>query len=399
MSKATDTLLPEPARDNGAAQPPIMDQLSAIWTRVLQVSPILPDTNFFDAGGDSLMAAGLMLEIERETGRAIPFTAIYDAPSVKELAALLEEWHTPKFSPLVCLKDGKGVPPFFIVHGIGGTVMELAKLGKLINYEGAVYGVQARGVDGSEPPLTAIPQMAAFYLDAILGIQPSGPYFLSGYSFGGLIALEMSRQLQKCGEKTGLLVLIDAYPHPTLWPLHTRLAVRWRRAQHRLAELAKLPLRETISYTMQKAQHLAGRLSSLGRNGAFSANDSASRWLRDHTNHLPLALREVREAGGTALLAYRPQRYCGDVTFLRAEIPDPNFPSRPEPFWRKRVQKIVLYTVKGSHFTIVNEHADSIAARLSQCLAESRHPRREDDGPLHAPMANSPSAAMKDLTY
>lgn len=367
----TDTQLTEPVHDSDSTPLPTIDRLSAIWTRVLQVSPILPDTNFFDAGGDSLMAAGLMLEIERETGHAIPFTAIYDAPSVKELAALLEEWHAPVFSPLVRLKQGNGAPPFFIIHGIGGTVMELSRLGKLIDYQGAVYGIQARGVDGTEPPINSIPEMAARYLDAIRVEQSSGPYFLSGYSFGGLVALEMSRQLQEAGEKTGLLVLIDAYPHPRLWPLPTRLAVRWRRVQHRCAELAKLPLRETFSYALQKAQDLFGRFSSVGRRNGSSTNDSVSRWLRDHTDHLPQALREVREAGGAALLTYVPQHYAGIITFVRAENPDPNFPSRPEPFWRNWVDKIEIHTVKGSHFTIVGEHAESIAARLSQCLADS----------------------------
>jgi len=386
MSETVDTQAVETAHNGGTPQVPSIDQLSAIWTRVLQVSPILPDTNFFDAGGDSLLATGLMLEIERETGHAIPFTAIYDAPSVKELAALLEEWHAPKFSPLVCLKDGEGAPPFFIVHGIGGTVMELGKLGKLIDYAGAVYGIQASGVDGTQPALTSIPEMAACYLDAIRGEQNSGPYFLSGYSFGGLVALEMSRQLQKCGEETGLLVLIDAYPHPRLWPLRTRLAVRGRRAQHRLAELAKLPLRETISYALQKAQDLKGRLPILGRSGTSSTDEAVSRWLRDHSDHLPPALRKVREAGGAALRAYIPEPYSGDVTFLRAENPDPDFPSWPEPVWRKRVRKIDCHTVKGSHFTIVGEHAESIAARLSQCLAESGPVRRAGGGsPLASP--------------
>jgi acetoacetyl-CoA synthetase len=399
MSETVDIHVGKPMRESGSAQPPTIDQLSAIWSRVLQISPIFPETNFFDAGGDSLLATGLMLEIERETGHAIPFTAIYDAPSVKELAALLEEWHAPQFSPLVCLKEGEGAPPFFIVHGIGGTVMELAKLGKLIDYTGAVYGIQARGVDGTQPPLESIPEMAACYLEAIRNEHMSGPYFLSGYSFGGLIALEMSRQLQECGEETGLLVLIDAYPHPRLWPMHTRLAVRWRRAQYRFAQLAKLPLRETISYALQKVQHLKGRLPLVGRGGMSSTDEAVSRWLRDRSDHLPPELREVREAGGAALRTYVPQRYLGKITFLRAENPDPDFPSWPEPVWRKRVLSIERHTVRGSHFTIVGEHAASIASRLSQCLAEASHVRCASGSSPLASLYPSQLPSMKAARY
>ena len=351
------------AIENRTAVPPTVDRLIAIWTRVLQVSPIYPDTNFFDLGGDSLLAVGLLLEIERETGCSIPFTAIYDAPTVEALAAALEEQHMANFSPLVCLKEGEGAPPFFIVHGIGGTVMELSRLGKLIDYQGAVYGLQAKGLDGTEPPFDSIQDMAAYYLDAIREMQPTGPYFLSGYSFGGLVAVEMCRLLKLEGEEIGLLLLIDAYAHPRSWPLATRLAVRWRRLQHRRAELAGLPWRETASC----AFHAAARMLRL-RHGR---QDSVASWLRDHAPVLSPALRKVRAAGETALNAYVPSYYPGRITFLRAEIPDPVFPTKPAPIWRPLVTEFALHTVKGSHFTIVGEHVVSIAARLSQCLSDA----------------------------
>ena len=166
---------------------PIIGRLTAIWERVLQRSPIEIEDNFFDCGGDSLLAVHVFIEIMKETGRELPITTIYDAPTIAALAALLDGAPATPFSPLVLAKSGSGAPPFFLVHGMGGTVMQLTQLGKLIDYEGPVYAIQPRGLDGLEPPIDSVDEMAAYYLRAIFEIQPHGPYLLAGYSFGGMV--------------------------------------------------------------------------------------------------------------------------------------------------------------------------------------------------------------------
>src|SRR6185312_14843752 len=135
-------------------------------------------SNFFDLGGDSLLALNLFLEIERATGRHLPITTIYDAQTVTEQAALLREEGTTEFSPLVLLKAGNDSAPLFIFHGIGGTVVEFAELGKRIDIDGAVYAVQAQGVDGTLPPLESVEEMAELYVSVIREKQPNGPYRL-----------------------------------------------------------------------------------------------------------------------------------------------------------------------------------------------------------------------------
>jgi acetoacetyl-CoA synthetase len=312
---------------------------------------------------------------------------------VETLAVALEEQHMANFSPLVCLKEGEGAPPFFIVHGIGGTVMELSRLGKLIDYPGAVYGLQARGLDGTDPPFDGIEDMAAYYVEAIRAMQPAGPYFISGYSFGGLVAVEMCRQLKLEGEEIGLLLLVDAYAHPRTWPLGTRLAVRWRRMQHRRTELAGLPWRETVSY----AFHTATRMLRLRRGGQDSGSEAVTGWLRDHAPVLSPALRSVRVAGETALNAYVPRHYPGKIAFLRAGTPDPVFPTKPAPIWRPLVQEFALHTVKGSHFTIIGEHAASIAARISQCLSDARADRFVAATPQPAGATGSQGYSMEGV--
>src|SRR5262252_5633335 len=135
-------------------RPEIVARLTTLWSRALLLPSVACDANFFDLGGDSLMAVGLFLEIERELGVKFPITAIYDAPTIAELADLIAgEAAAPAFDHFVCLKPGDDSAPLFIVHGVGGTVIELANLGRRIRTPRAVYAIQARGLDGLEPPL------------------------------------------------------------------------------------------------------------------------------------------------------------------------------------------------------------------------------------------------------
>lgn len=346
-------------------RPPTVEQLIAIWSRVLDIAPVSAESNFFDLGGDSFLAMTMLLEIERETGISVPFTAIYDAPTVELLAAFIGK-QAPKFSPLVCLKSGGDAPPVFIVHGIGGTVMELTKLGSLVDYAGAVYAIQAKGLDGLDTPLSNVEDMAAYYLAAIREVQAQGPYLLAGYSFGGLVALEMGRRLKEIGQQVGLLVLIDSYAHPRTWPLPTRLAVRRRRLLHRISVLAQNPSREARSYAQLAVAQFKRRLRRQG-----GGKSSVTSWLGEHTLALTPALRLVRAAGEMAVGNYVPTRYPGELTFLRAACPDRAFPTHPASVWKSLAEAMTVHTVKGDHFSIVGEHVASVAERLSLCLRQA----------------------------
>lgn len=71
------------------------------------------------------------------------------------------------------------------------------------------YGLQSQGLDGTQPPLTRIEDMAALYIREIQTIQPTGPYFISGFSLGGVIAYEMAQQLRRQGQEVSLLAILD----------------------------------------------------------------------------------------------------------------------------------------------------------------------------------------------
>jgi acetoacetyl-CoA synthetase len=334
-------------------------RLHDIWSRTLRVSPIAADSNFFDLGGDSLLAVGLFLEIEREIGINLPITAIYDAPTIGELADLItSESSGPKFSPLVLLKPGDGGPPLFIVHGIGGTVMELSALGRDIRISAPVYALQAQGLDGNKPPLESVGDMVTLYLDHVRAIQPEGPYLLSGYSFGGLVALEMARRLMHENGQTVTPILIDAYAHPHTWPRASRFKMQARRALHLARQSFAAPLRKSIPALLTRL---------LGGDN----KDSRARlrdWLLDQNPDLPESLLRVREAGGAALSRYTPSYYPGKIIFLKASQPDPEFPDDAKRIWRPLVRELDIRVVPGRHRTMVGEHAAALADRLAVCV-------------------------------
>jgi acetoacetyl-CoA synthetase len=345
-----------------------VELLTGIWSRMLQVSPVLPDSDFFDLGGDSLLAVNLFLEIERVTGHHLPITAIYDAPTVAKLAALMERETPAKFSPLVLLQDGGRGEPLFIVHGVGGTVIDLAALGRLIRSDGPVYAIQARGVDGQDSPLRTIDEMADYYVDAVREISPHGPYRLAGYSFGGVVAVEMARRLSP--ENVDKLILLDSFAHPQTWPSASRLQVSLAKLARRLFDMKRLTLRQLMASVVR----VAGR--SVVRRGqkekASERTTSLKNWLGTISPDLPLPLRETRIAADAALVAYWPQYYPGAVTFLRAGITSDVFPSNPRAVWRRLVGEMTVCTVEGSHRSIVGEHAAGTAKAISASIAPPR---------------------------
>src|SRR5271155_692725 len=183
----------------------MIEALTAIWQRLLQHSPIFPDDNFFDLGGDSSIAVELFNEIAKVCERELPPVTIYHAPTIGALAALLEQSLSPRLPSLVQLRPGTSDTPVFIAHGLGGSAMEFFQLVKHIDSPHPIYGMQARGTDGLDEPLDRIEDMAQFHLDAIRELQPNGPYFLVGYSLGGLVTLEMARLLSETQESVALL--------------------------------------------------------------------------------------------------------------------------------------------------------------------------------------------------
>ena len=197
--------------------------LARIWQDLLGVESIGLDQNYFDLGGDSILAVQLFAQIDRVFKVKLPVATLFEAPTIEELARILRrEVPASGWSPLVAIQAAGSRPPFYCFHGAGGNVLIYRGLSQHLGSDQPFYGLQCQGLDGSCPPLTKIEDMAALYVKEIRSVQPHGPYLLGGYCGGGTIALEVAQQLQAEGEQIALLALFDTsnwskVSPPSLW--------------------------------------------------------------------------------------------------------------------------------------------------------------------------------------
>ena len=199
-----------PEENGGEGQDELETKLLAIWRSVLERQSIGRDSDFFDSGGSSILAARLFALIEKKLGKDLPLSTLLQAPTVAKLAAVIRDtgW-TPPWGTLVPICTTGSLPPLFLIHAIGGNIVSFRSFASCFGGNQPVYGIQARGLDGKEEVLTSVEEMAADYIRAIRSVQPNGPYRIGGFSAGGVVAFEMARQLRREGEETALLVLLD----------------------------------------------------------------------------------------------------------------------------------------------------------------------------------------------
>jgi thioesterase domain-containing protein/acyl carrier protein len=339
-----------------------INQLIPIWERVLQRSPIGVNDNFFDLGGDSLLAVNLFFEIEQAFGREMPPVMIYQAPTIAALAAELELPSASRFPPLVLLKPGNNEPPIFIAHGLGGSVIDFYQLVKYIDSPQPIYGMQARGIDGVDEPFDRIEDLAQFYLNAIKEIQPHGPYYLVGYSLGGLVTLEMAQRLTQDGEQVALLAMLESYPHSKFLALGQRLRLAARVAKHRAYTMCRLPLRDALTYIMLPSRRRFYFARTINGNGnGTSKNEIPNAGVVSPT------MQRARDTAYLALSRYQPRRYSGKIKFVRAEMLT-DFPDDPVAVWKDLVAEFECTTVPGDHLGIVGTHFEHLGSALSKYL-------------------------------
>ncbi|ASS74698.1 hypothetical protein CIG75_06735 [Tumebacillus algifaecis] len=185
--------------------------LAAIWQELLGIDRIGVRDNFFELGGHSLLAVRMLAQIEAGFAKSLPMSALFRSPTVEALAEELLQDEAQVTSSLVTLQAHGTKPPLFLIHPIGGSVFCYRALAEELGVERPIYALQAPGLDAGQEALLSVQAMAQHYLELVRSVQSSGPYHLGGWSFGGVIAVEMARLLQAQGERTAPLVLIDTY--------------------------------------------------------------------------------------------------------------------------------------------------------------------------------------------
>jgi thioesterase domain-containing protein/acyl carrier protein len=316
--------------------------LCKVWENVLGVDRVGIRDDFFVLGGNSLLAVSMFDAVERLFGKRLPMDTLwYEGATVETLARILARDKGDIRWPMLVEMQPKGErQPLFCVHTMGGNLFHYDDLVKALGPQQPVYGLQARGVYGTESPRTSVEEIAADCVAAMKSRQPAGPYHIVGFSSGGVVAFEMARQLTVGGETVAHLVLVDTFmPHAAR---HLRVA---RGLRGLFRPQSRHDFQERLYYFVLHGLRL-DRLRKPTQVGA------AHRW---------------------AHWSYNPRKYDGDVHLFVAEeneqagrSPAPNLTTLVEG-------RVVAQVIPGNHGDMVHfPHVDALAEALEKILGDNQ---------------------------
>jgi thioesterase domain-containing protein/acyl carrier protein len=301
--------------DAGAPRDDIESSIAAIWKNVLGMEHVSIFDDFFDLGGSSLLALNLFAQINKKFGKNLPLATLFEAPTVEQLANILrdDDW-VAHWTSLVEIQPGGSKPPIYFIHAAGGNILIYRDLARRLGPDQPVYGFQAQGLDGKQPILTKIEDMAALYVKELQAVQPEGPYLLGGYCMGGTVALEMAQQLNKQGQEVKLVAIFETYNWANATPKSSFGKIYYiiQKLEFHLRNFIILDAKGKRKFIQEKAKVALNRsgvwygmlLTKLGRK--VQKRDS---------QYVPIAkLWEVNEE---APFHYVPVDYPGQITDFR----------------------------------------------------------------------------------
>ena len=351
--------LPAPRADRPATQlsvapasDPVQMRLVEMWERVLGVSPVGIRDDFFELGGHSLRAAEFMAQVEDNFGRKVPLAELFKAPTIEQFARVLARVRPDADWPMIEEIRGSGSrPPFFCVPGF----LDLARH---LGPDQPCYGVHLMALESMPETETAVRDLAGKCVREIVAIQPAGPYYIGGHSFGGLVAYEIAQQLRKAGLPVAKLILID--PDPPR-PLETgSFGFNFSRYLFQLRRLIRIPAAERLAYLKLRlrmgAQRAAASLRKAGGEPSLPASaeryDEAARFYYASDYDSPIAM------------------FLAGDTHLRSR---PAHDPRME--WRHFAKGgVEIQDLPGDHYTLIREPN---VVRLARSLAAALAPPSE----------------------
>ncbi|MEH2110838.1 non-ribosomal peptide synthetase [Nostoc sp.] len=382
---------------------PTESSLAKIWAEVLNIERVGIYDNFFDLGGDSLLTVRLLKQIHKQFENELPLSTLFLNPTIESLAtALSSKADSLSWSPLVPIQPAGSSPPFFCIHPIFGVVFPYYELAQNLGKNQPFYGLQPIGLDGKTAPLTRIEDMATHYIEALRRVQPKGPYFLGGWSFGGWVAFEMAQQLQKSGEEVALLAVLD-----TLAPIPGNIPSLGSGFKFMLTTVARYIWPFFLDYfyliiaiANNRINSLISRLTNFNKILQNSVWESLTRSLQTNlfshltlkedvtVNVIPeesklrllseLAIRpmfRVFYANSQAVLNYVPQAYPKRINLFRTKVESSIAKEDPSMGWdRLTVGGTQIHHIPGNHLTMLRKpHIKILAAQLRACIEKSQN--------------------------
>ncbi len=342
------------------------------------------EQRLFDLGLDSLMAIELRSYLQTSLECNLRSTLLFDYPTPETLVDYLAikvlglEESSPTLSKsdnndycstLVAIQPQGSKPPFFCLPGILGNVFQLRPLARYLGNEQPFYGLRSLGLDEDIEPYTNMADIAAHHIKAMQEIQPTGPYFLGGHSFGGKVAFEIANQLQNQGQEVSLLAIMDIQV-PVVE--QEKNAIHWHDSKYTrgLANMFESSLEQTLDLPLNLDflsvdEQINLLLSALKKVGQLFGKTELKRLFR------------VYKANLQAMIQYVPEQvYSNQIILLRASevhpeddfLPDAAM-TQKDPTWgwsQLSGQPLDCQIIPGNHFTMMMEpNVQILAQKLS----------------------------------
>lgn len=204
---------------NATPRNELEERLCTIWMQTLNLEKVGIYQNFFDLGGHSLLAIRLVAQINQVFSTNLHITSLFDHPTIASFATILQDCIKAVHPLLVKLSAGTDQPYLFCAPTDAGLALTYAELAEVLEDQLTLYCFEPPGKDGISAVVSSIEDRAAIYIEEMQKIDPIGPYYLGGYSFGARVAYEIARQLENNGFEVAQLFIFDAIaPHHYVLP-------------------------------------------------------------------------------------------------------------------------------------------------------------------------------------
>ncbi|HEY4322689.1 MAG TPA: amino acid adenylation domain-containing protein [Mucilaginibacter sp.] len=357
--------------------------LAVIWQNLLNIEKAGIYDNFFELGGDSINAVVLFEKIYKKFHKKFPLAFIFNAPTIYQLAISIKASKKPELlsSNLIPIQPNGSKTPLFCMHAGLGDILFYGNLSLHLGDDQPLYGLQAKGVNGTEYPSSQMEEMANFYISEIRKVQPDGPYYLAGYCLGAMIAFEMAQQLTNEGQKVALLASFNG-----ISPTYRNRAKTnningetkkkpkkgFAKVKDHLNQIAEMSLGQLISYGSVKFNN---RIRNTYRNLYYfsRAKTTSGIFKLCFLFNIKVPGTTARFHVGQSLLKlqtkYKPKLYSGPMVVFRS----PDIYSDPYLGWRSFVNgDIKTFDVPGVHKRrrdILNEpHVQLLAEEFKNFL-------------------------------
>ena len=338
--------------------------LCGLFAEVLGVDRVGIDDDFFELGGDSLLAVRLVSRVRSMLGADVGVRAVFESRTVAGLMDQLASAHgevrgRDATDVLFPIRTTGTKPALFCVHPVSGLAWTYFGLANHLDPEVPVYGLQALGNTRPDLLPATVEEMAARYVNEIRDVQPSGPYRLLGWSFGGSVAHAMATQLTEAGETVDLVAILDGYPLDDQERAHQledpdrvamRTVVAWVRPDGNGDE-EKMP---TVSELLDEMYSPSGE----DMRGVGVDRDQAERIINSIINNIHIGMQFV------------PRRFAGDIVLFHT--PDLTG-TEATALWQVYTSgSITTHCVNAGHTEMLDEaNLSDIAGALNSRITET----------------------------